>query len=327
MASPLILFTGKGGVGKTTVSSATAVHYASKGLRTILVSSDPAHSTDDVLAVKVGSKPVEVSKNLWAMNIHAEAQAKEFADTLNNQMANMMHTVPGFDPGILTDMAGFPGVDEYFAMEEIYHLTQEANYDIVIFDTAPTGHTLKMLVAPDAIRSFILRLLRMKAKIENIKGFVFRKKSETAKMVQQLEGMCERIEIFKKVLRSNQCSLNLVSIPSEAGYQECARTIRYLDEIGFSVEHIIVNQIIPDFGGPVWKDATTNPAVAMLYRQYTVQQPYLTQYHTLAAEHKTRLVGLTVTPYEPIGLKDGLLKFAGVVWGTKGMKPLGVLNP
>ena len=93
------------------------------------------------------------------------------------------------------------------------------------------------------------------------------------------------------------------------------------------MEHIIVNQIIPDFGGPVWKDATTNPAVAMVYRQYTVQQPYLSQYHTLAAEHKTRLVGLTVTPYEPIGFKDGLPKFAAVVWGPKGMKPLGVLNP
>ena len=196
MAAPLILFTGKGGVGKTTVSSATAVHYAANGLKTILVSSDPAHSTDDVLGVKIGSKPTKIAKNLWAMNIHAESKAQDFANTLNRQMSSMMHNVPGFDPDILTDMAAFPGVDEYFAMEEIYALTQQSEYDVVIFDTAPTGHTLKMLVAPDAIRSFILRLLRMKAKFENIKGFVFKKKSETAAIVKDLESMCERIEIF-----------------------------------------------------------------------------------------------------------------------------------
>ena len=75
-----------------------------------------------------------------------------------------------------------------------------------------------------------------------------------------------------------------------------------------------------------WKDATTNPAVAMLYRQYTVQQPYLSNYHSLAELHKTRLVGLTNTPFEPIGLDDGLPKFAEILCGAKGIKT-GVLKP
>ena len=90
-------------------------------------------------------------------------------------------------------------MEEYFGMEMIYTLMTDASYDVVVFDTAPTGHTLKMLTAPDAIRGFILRILRMKAKIENLKGFVFRRKSETAKVVKELEEICERIETFKKM--------------------------------------------------------------------------------------------------------------------------------
>ena len=316
----LIFFTGKGGVGKTTVSCASALHFASQGKKTILVSSDPAHSTDDVLGLKIASTPTQIHNNLWAMNINGEEAAKSFGDKLNAQMADMTHNVPGFDPAILNDMAAFPGMDEYFAMEQIYQLMIEDDYDIVIFDTAPTGHTLKMLIAPDAIRSFLLRILRMKTKIENIKGFVFRKKSQTGEIVKELEGICDRIEEFKLLLRGDKTSLNLVSIPTEAGYQECSRTIKYLQSLGFIVEHILINHIIPDFGGTVWKDATKNPAVAMLYRQYMVQQPYLSNYHALAELHQTRLVGLTAVPYEPIGISEGLPKFASMVWGVKGMR-------
>ena len=315
----LILFTGKGGVGKTTVSCSTAIHFASKGKKAILVSSDPAHSTDDVLSIKIASTPTQIANNLWAMNIQGEESAKSFGNKLNEHMADMMHNVPGFDSDILTDMAAFPGMDEYFAMEQIYTLMENDDYDVVIFDTAPTGHTLKMLVAPDAIRSFLLRILRMKAKIENIKGFVFRKKSKTDEIVKELEIICERIEEFKKLLRGERTSLNLVSIATEAGYQECARTIKYLQSLGFTVEHILINQIVPDFGNGVWKDSTKNPAVAMVYRQYKLQQPYLANYHKLAALHKTRLVGLTSVPYEPIGI-ESLLKFASMVWGAKGMR-------
>ena len=194
----------------------------------------------------------------------------------------------------------------------------DTSYDVIVFDTAPTGHTLKMLTAPDTIRAFILRVLRMKAKIENIKGFIFRKKSETAKIVKELEDICERIEIFKKLLREDDCSINLVSIPSEAGYQECARTIKFLNAIQLPIKHILVNNIIPDFGEDVWNTAEDNPAAAMTYRRYTIQQPYLTRYRSLASEHQVRLVGITLVPFEPMGLL-ALEKLSTLVWGSKGM--------
>jgi len=217
-------------------------------------------------------------------------------------------------------------MDEYFAMEQVHTFLTGNEYDVVVFDTAPTGHTIKMLTAPDSIRSFILRILRMRAKIENIKGFLFRKKSETEKVIKELEAICERIDDYKLLMASEQTSLNLVSIPTEAGYQECARTIQFMKTIGFGVEHIIVNQIVPDFGSDVWKTINENPAAAMTYRQFTMQQPYLERYKLLASRFKTRLVGLTNTPFEPIGLDDGLPKFAEILCGAKGIKT-GVLKP
>ena len=94
-----MLFTGKGGVGKTTVSAASAYHYASQGYRTILVSSDPAHSTDDTLGVDVGLNTVQVADNLWAKNINAEASAKKFVEHLNSSMEeSFSKLLPGFDP-------------------------------------------------------------------------------------------------------------------------------------------------------------------------------------------------------------------------------------
>ena len=314
----LILFTGKGGVGKSTISATTAVHHASQGKKTILVSSDPAHSTDDVIGQKIGFTPTEIGENLWGLNINAEKQAKDFLERMNAGMMKLTANVPGFDPEILGDMAGFPGMEEYFGMEMIYTLMNDASYDVVVFDTAPTGHTLKMLTAPDAIRAFILRILRMKAKIENLKGFVFRKKSETAKVVQELEEICDRIETFKKMLRGDDCSINLVSIASEAGYQECFRTIKFLNQIELPVKHILVNQIVPDFGEEVWATVEENPAAAMTYRRYQIQQPYLTQYRSLASESKVRLVGITHVPFEPMGL-PALAKLSTLVWGAKGM--------
>ena len=314
----LILFTGKGGVGKSTISATTAVHHASQGKKTILVSSDPAHSTDDVIGQKIGFTPTEIGENLWGLNINAEKQAKDFLERMNEGMMKLTANVPGFDPEILGDMAGFPGMEEYFGMEMIYTLMTDASYDVVVFDTAPTGHTLKMLTAPDAIRAFILRILRMKAKIENLKGFVFRKKSQTAKVVEELEEICDRIETFKKMLRGDNCSINLVSIASEAGYQECFRTIKFLNQIELPVKHILVNQIVPDFGEEVWATVDENPAAAMTHRRFQIQQPYLTQYRSLASDHQVRLVGITHVPFEPMGL-PALAKLSTLVWGSKGM--------
>jgi len=228
MAS-LMLFTGKGGVGKSTIAAATAIKYAKEGLRTILVSSDPAHSTDDVLGINVGQGTrVEVATNLWAKNINAEANANLFADEMKKGMEAMFaKQIPGWDGEIFTDMTSFPGMDEFFALDEILKLVQSCDYDIIVFDTAPTGHTLKALTAPAAIRTFLLRILRMKAKIDNLKSFML-KKGDTPKLIAHLEDICAKVERLTLILCNPKfVSINLVSIPGEACVPPCKMKSRW----------------------------------------------------------------------------------------------------
>ncbi len=301
MAS-LILFTGKGGVGKTTVSSATALHYASLGKKTILISTDPAHSTDDTLGITLGSdKIVPVAPNFWAKNINSEAAASRFAETLKQGMEKLFgNSIPGFDPEIFSDMATFPGMDEYFALDEILKLVQSTDYDIVVFDTAPTGHTLKALNAPAAIRTFILRILRMRAKIESIKGIFKARDNTVPELINNLEQICEKVERLTYILRNPEfVSVNLVSIPTESGYQECARTINFLERMNIPINNIVVNNIMPNFGKSEWEAAAEHPSIQLVKRHYDSQQPHLSNFKKLCQEHQLKLVGMSLLPFEP----------------------------
>jgi arsenite/tail-anchored protein-transporting ATPase len=304
----LILFTGKGGVGKSTTSAATAFHYASMGFKTLLVSSDPAHSTEDVVAVPVGATPTPIRENLWAMNIHADVKAKDFQKTLMEQMdSTVAKWFPGFDAEILTDWTSFPGIDEVFALEEIMNLVQSVEYDLVVFDTAPTGHTLKALTAPDSFNKFLLRILRMKSRVEGIKS-IFIRKTDTDALVKILEDATKKIENFKKLLRNAEfVNVNLVSIPTEAGYQECVKTCNFLANQGFKVNNIVVNNMIPSFDDSTWEIATQNKAVALLKSERSNQQPYIKLYHQLTKESNINLIGVSKLPFEPRG--ERLLEF------------------
>ena len=315
----LILFTGKGGVGKSTVSAATALHWAQQGYKTLLVSTDPAHSTEDVLGVSVGYNATYIAENLYAKNIHSEIRAKEFMDELQSGLNNSVSKwFPGLDPELLTEWAAFPGMDEVFALEELLNLVQGIEYDLIVFDTAPTGHTLKALTAPDALNTFLLRILRMKAKIEGIKT-MFIKKNDTKKLVILLEQTIDKINRLKEVLRNEvYVNINIVSIPTEAGYQECLKTCNFLKGQGFKIHNVIVNNIIPSFDEETWKLASSNKAVALLKMQHDAQMPYIKHYDTMTREGGINLLGVSKMPFEPRGSK--LNDFSRLIWKERGIK-------
>jgi arsenite-transporting ATPase len=314
----LIMFTGKGGVGKSTISAASALHLASEGYKTILVSSDPAHSTQDVLGVNVGFEPTFITENLWAKNLNSQQQAKDFFEELQNNMdTSFSKALPFFDTEILTDWANFPGMDEVFALEEIQSLVQSVDYDVVVFDTAPTGHTLKALTAPEAMNTFLLRILRMKAKIERMKSFLL-KPSDTTKLVRLIEETSSKLESVKRILRNEDfVSINLVSIATEAGFQECRRTLNFLNAQQFKVNNIIINGLIPSFDSETWAESETNKAVALLKMEHSLQQPYVNEYKALTSERGCNLLGVSKLPFEPKAHR--LMEFAKYVWKKKGI--------
>ena len=166
----LLLFGGKGGVGKTTTSAATAVWLADSGLRVLLVSSDPAHSTSDSLGVELGSEPSEVAgvKGLFGLEMDPESKISSILPKMG-EMMNGMNGKGGLgglgglsmmlDPNAKEEMESvrdevktsdmvIPGLDEALAFDELLRHVEDPSWDVIVFDTAPTGHTLRILIAP-----------------------------------------------------------------------------------------------------------------------------------------------------------------------------------
>ncbi len=315
----LILFTGKGGVGKSTTSAATALNFSKQGYKTLLVSSDPAHSTEDVVGVQVGFTPTLISENFYAKNINSEFRAKQFMEQLSDGLDKSVNKwFPGFDVELLSDWASFPGMDEVFALEELLHLVRGIEYDLIVFDTAPTGHTLKALTAPDYLNTFLLRILRMKSKIENLKT-MFLKKSDTSKLVSLLEGTIDMIDSLKEILRdSDFVNVNIVSIATEAGFQECIKTVNFLNSQGFKVDNILINNLVPKFNEETWSIAGKNKAVALLKMEYDSQQRHIVNYNTYCKEKGINLCGVSKLPFEPRA--DKLEEFVKFIWSQGRMK-------
>jgi len=318
IVAKLILFTGKGGVGKSSVSAATAFYHANQGFKVLLVSSDPAHSTEDVVGKSVGTTPTFIKDNLWAMNISSQKEAEYFLNQIENYFENTVTKwFPGFDTKLLTEWATFPGMDEVFALEKITELTQSIDYDLIVFDTAPTGHTLKALTTPDSMNRFILRIIRMRSKIEKIKT-LFLKKDDTDKMIAFLQNTIDRIERIKTLLKDDRfVSFNLVSIATEAGFQECIKTINFLNANNFSVDNVVINHLVPDFEEDVWEASATNKAVSLIKMEYELQRPYRVKYHQLCEHERINLVGLYKVPFQPMG--ERLNDFSKLIWNENGM--------
>jgi arsenite-transporting ATPase len=322
----LVLFTGKGGVGKSSTSAATAQYWARQGFRTILVSSDPAHSTEDVLGQTVGFKPTPIADNFWAANINASTEAEEFFGELQNLMQDSFSKLmPGIDSDMFTDWFNFPGMDEVFALKKILNLIVGSEYDLIVFDTAPTGHTLKALTCPEAIEGFILRILRMRAKVMNLKGFMMRRTDDLNPFVEFLENTRNLMLRIRELIRNpTYVQVNLVSIPTEAGYQECQRTIKFLKTLDIDVANVIINNLVPSFDEETWELAETNKAVALLKLERDNQQPYLSHYADVTSALNIKLCGVPKFPFEPKG--ERLEDFGRVVCPNLVLQPVHIIK-
>jgi len=319
----LLLVTGKGGVGKSTTSAALAHHYSGEGLKTILLSSDPAHSTDDTVGIKISSTPQEIAPNLWAMNIDASKAISGRVTKVKDAFAAMFSNLfPNMDTDMVS-LGALPGVDEWGACEILGNLMRDEEYDLIVFDTAPTGHTLKALTAPDTIKEMLLKIRRMKKKIAGklLKGIVF-KGADSDELEELLEASCDDIDLLKSFLQdAERTKVMLVSIPTEAGFMEFYRTVNFLKSIDLPADTLIINHIVPDMGEH-FDIKGENPAVAMVWHEHQNQQSWITNYQKVAQEHELSAIGVTRLPYEPKGLGDqGHLKdFADLIMGTEKMK-------
>lgn len=268
----LLLFGGKGGVGKTTTSAATAVWLADSGLRVLLVSSDPAHSTSDSLGVQIGSKvtPIEGVEGLWGLEMDPEAKISSLLPKVGSAIEKM-NTSGGFgglgmmlDPKAkdeIQEMKGeiktsemvLPGLDEAMAFDELLRHVEDPTWDVIVFDTAPTGHTLRFLSLPELIEAWSDRLIRMMRVSGGIRSMMFGKKESDA-MKEELEKFQRRVLHVRRVLSNKEItSFTLITIPERMGVNETLRAHKSLQEFNLHIGSCLVNRVTPEFDHPFLK--------------------------------------------------------------------------
>ena len=267
----LLLFGGKGGVGKTTTSSATAVWLADAGLKVLLVSSDPAHSTSDSLDVELGPVPVEVEgvPGLFGLEMDPEAKLSNLLPKVGEAMSNMSTKGMGglgglgmmLDPSAKEELDGMksevktadmilPGLDEALAFDELLKHMENPTWDVVVFDTAPTGHTLRFLSLPELIEAWSGRLLRLMRVSGGLRSMLFGRKESEA-MKEELERFRRRVLHVRRVLSDPATSsFTLVTIPERMGINETMRAYDSLLEYKLPIGGCLVNRITPAFDHP-----------------------------------------------------------------------------
>ena len=261
----LWLFGGKGGVGKTTTSAATALWLARAGFRTLVVSSDPAHSTSDSLAYPLGPEPTPVAdeENLWGMELDPESTLEQvlprFSDAMSGSMGNSMtgmftgldaETVREEMDQVEASQLMIPGLDEALAFDQLLRYVEDPRFDIIIFDTAPTGHTLRFLSLPEVLDTWMERILRYYRMTGGIRMMMFGAKKQDA-MRDELERFQRRVAHVRRVLSDPELSnFTLVTIPEQMAVSETRRAAEALDEYGITVNGVIVNRVTPDLDHP-----------------------------------------------------------------------------
>jgi arsenite-transporting ATPase len=241
----LLLFGGKGGVGKTTTSTATAVGLADAGLRVLLVSSDPAHSTSDSLGVKLSSKPTEVEgvEGLWGLELDPEARISDLIPKLSDSVAPFMG---GENVELNASEMVLPGLDEAMAFDELLKHLENPNWDVVVFDTAPTGHTLRFLALPEIIEKWADKIIKMQRLTGGIRALMFGAK-EGEKMKAELTRFRRRVLHVRRILSNPEItSFTLVTIPEKMGVNETVRAYESLIEFELPVKGCVINRMTPD---------------------------------------------------------------------------------
>lgn len=260
----IIMFGGKGGVGKTTCASSSAIWAAEHGRNTLIISTDPAHSLGDSLGFDLPPgepTPIPGINNLTALEIDPKKNLAEYKGlTSVNPMEGM--DMPGLMEGIpmmedLQDLTSMnpPGIDEAFALLKVLEIIEtEHDYDLVIFDTAPTGHTLRFLGLPETLSGWIGKLIKMRMKLGNMFGALKRMFTREEKKSDDSLEMLERLN--QSILNAREDLTNptknsfvVVMIPEEMAILETGRLLNELIKYDIPVSNIVVNQLYQDTTG------------------------------------------------------------------------------
>ena len=242
----IILYLGKGGVGKTTIAAATAVRSAALGKRTLVVSTDLAHSLADCFNTPLSSEPGVLASNLWAQEVNVLDEMRHSWGKVQDKL-NQVLRKRGLDPVIAEELALVPGMDEIVSLLNIYRNARDGNFEVVIIDAAPTGETVRLLSMPDTFQWYAGRIggLNLKSTTLNfarpfIKAFI-----PSGEVLDALQVLSERVKGLRAVLGDPEISsYRPVVNPERMVIKEALRAETYLALFGYPIDAVVCNRVI-----------------------------------------------------------------------------------
>lgn len=243
----IILFTGKGGVGKTTTAAATAIKSAEKGYKTLIISTDPAHSLSDALNMELEPEPMEVKPNLWCMEFDVYYSMQKYWSNMRETM-RAIFKFRGVDNVVAEELSVLPGMEEGAAFLWLEKFYREKTYDVIIIDSAPTGETLTLLSLPQVTKSWLTKSFPGQQFAVRTLGKVVRKTTGVPldKGYDELNNLFDKLESIQQVfLDPKITSMRIVANPERMVVQEAKRAYSYLQLYGYNVDAVVVNRILP----------------------------------------------------------------------------------
>jgi arsenite-transporting ATPase len=267
----ILLFTGKGGVGKTTVAAATAVRAARAGRRTLITSTDPAHSLADSFGVELGDRVSEIEPNLWAEQIDAQARLEQNWRDIQEHVISLLNWM-GVDSVEAEELSVIPGLDEIFSLTDMRRHVDAGKYDLLVIDCAPTAETLRLLSLPEVMNWYIERIFPIqRGVVKTIRPVLTRVTTMPIpddRIFNAVMRLHRNLEAVRKILvDEKQSSVRLVVNAEKMVIAEARRTYTYLSLFGYRVDAVIANRIIPDH----------------------VTDPYFVKWKEIQAEHLTTI--------------------------------------
>lgn len=247
----IIVHTGKGGVGKTSISAATALRCADLGLRTIVISTDTAHSLADSLEKKIGPEPLKIRENLWAQEVDARYSMDKYWGRIQSYMLNVLSERHVNDI-VAEEVTILPGLEEGAHLLWINKYAEDDDFDVLIVDAAPTAETLRLLSLPDTSRWWFQRITSL---MRGASGRLLRPVGKAlvgadlpdAATLDSIDGLFDTLDSVRELLADpEQSSLRLVVNPERMVIKETQRTYTYLNLYGYAVDAVLCNRVIPD---------------------------------------------------------------------------------
>lgn len=315
MTPRTILYTGKGGVGKTSVAACTARACADAGSKTLLISTDPAHSLSESLGVALSGQPQPVSPHLWGLQVATQEEMERHWSGVQDWLGELL-LERGVDRISAEELTVPPGMDELFSLLRLQGAHQSGEWEVIVVDCAPTGETLRLLSFPDVARWWIDKVFPMERQLLATAGPIVRSLLDVPipnhAVFADVRRLSGNLIAMNEILRDRaHCSVRLVMNPEKMVIGEAMRTFTYLNLYGYLTDAVIVNRVFPAEVGEYFA------------RWRQVQEEHLELVSSAFAP-----VPVLCAPYfdQEVAGPEMLDRLAEALFGARGADPAAVLH-